>query len=372
MKTLATLSLRAGAIVASLALPALAQDDQAPRNEVSAGATYSSLYGAVAIVGAELADIGGSGVDFSADIRKGQTGYGGTARLRYVRPLATPQFGSDARLTFGAGIAASNWQDDSYNSRSDTLSVALDAQAAEQLGYTLRLFWQGDALSDPKASASPLVTAALGESSSAGVTAELHLGHLQGGVLPVAGAAVDGGVTWAGLGSRKTASVFVSGTAAQPVATGTTLVLRAEAGQVRGENGAPAGLLDRAFLGGTGGPRGFGFGGVGPRDYVAGSVDTPLGGQRYSTASAELRRDLSDRLSLGAFVDAGAVWDLGDAPVAGASGIIDDSRILRAAGGLAIYWDTPLGKVNLTLATPVKRQKTDSFNEISLGFLSSF
>ncbi len=348
------------------AAPAIAQN--APRNELSAGATYSSLHGAVGLIGFDGHDIGGSGVDLSLDYRKGQTGSGGTAQLRYSRDIAGDKLGQDAQLIFDAAFMGSNWSDEAYQSDTSKLSIGFGAAVSPNFSYTSKLFWQNDNLSDLGASASPLVTAAEGQSTSAGLAFDGHFGHLEGGALPLSGFGLDTGLSWAGLGDRMSNSAYAALTFAHPIGAKKTVVLRAEGGAIAGLQGQDVSILDRAFLGGAGGPRGFGFGGIGPRDFVDGSVDTPLGGQRYSTVSAEIRGEFSEKLAVGAFVDGGAVWDLGAVPLTGAMGPIDDSRKMRSSVGLAFYYDTALGKLSVNLAQPLQSQAHDSFNEISVGF----
>lgn len=345
---------------------------EAGGNELTAGATYSSLHGAVAVVGLDGKNIADSGVDLSVNFRKGKTGNGGNAQLRYGRDIAWDRLGQDARLYFGAEYVGSNWSDEAYKSETRKLSFGFSAGVSENFAYTSKLFWQKDNLSDLGASASPLVTAAQGSSTAAGLAFEGHFGHVTGGVLPMSGMGLDSGISWAGLGDRKSVSLFAALTAAHPVAENTAVIFRAETGNVKGLQGQDVSILDRAFLGGTGGPRGFAFGSLGPRDYVAGSTDTPLGGTRYSMISGELRRDISEKLSVGLFADAGAVWDLGASPVVGAMGTIDDARMMRASGGVSFYWETGIGKLNLSLAAPIRSQDTDKFNQISLGLLRSF
>ncbi len=341
------------------------------KGEVTAGATYSSLHGAVALIGLEGTNLGGSGVDLALNLRRGKTGQGGTARLRYGRDLGTEKLGQDAKLFFGAEYNGANWDDEAYQSQTRKLSFGLSARAGQSFGYAAKLFWQKDSLSGLGATASPLVTAEQGDSTAAGLAFDGQIGHMEGGVLPVAGASLDLGLSWAGLGERKTNAVYAAATMAHALDSNKVLVLRAEAGRIAGLDGQSVGMLDRAYLGGAGGPRGFAFGSIGPRDFVAGSVDTPLGGRRYSMLSTELRTDVNEKLSVGVFADAGAVWDLGGAQT-GAMGAIDDSRIFRASGGVSFYWDTAIGKLNLSLAKPLQIQENDSFNQVSLGLLRSF
>ena len=61
------------------------------------------------------------------------------------------------------------------------------------------------------------------------------------------------------------------------------------------------------------------------------------------------------------------MWDLGD--LTGAMGAIDDSQNFRSAVGLAVYYDTALGKISLNLAKPIRSEPHDGFNQISLGLM---
>lgn len=342
------------------------------RGEISLGASYSTQYGAIAVVGFEGANIGGSGIDAALNYRAGDTGQGGSARLRYSRDLQTSRLGRNAAFFVSGQVSLSDWTTEAYKNRAQELSFGVTADLSQTLSYSTRIFGKQDDLSGLGAGSSPLVTAALGKSTSAGMELVAHIGKVQGGVLPISGAQLDFGVTWAGAGDRKTTALFAATTLAHPIGTKNSAVFRAETGQITGLNGQNVGIQDRAFLGGSGGPRGFAFGSIGPRDLVAGSIDTPLGGTRYLSISTEIRRDLNDRLSLGVFADAGAVWDLGNEPTIGASGAIDDGRYMRSSGGVAVYLDTALGKVNLSLAQPIDARPNDNFNELSISLLRSF
>ncbi|NJS37903.1 MAG: BamA/TamA family outer membrane protein [Rhodobacteraceae bacterium] len=130
-------------------------------------------------------------------------------------------------------------------------------------------------------------------------------------------------------------------------------------------------MLDRAYLGGDM-PRGFAFAGIGPRDVTAGGVDFALGGNRYVTASVEVRAPTRmENLTLGAFVDAGSVWEL-DVTAGGASGVIDDAYSLRSAAGLSAYWQTGIGLVQVNLATPLAQESYDKDEVFSIGLSALF
>lgn len=342
------------------------------QGEISVGASYSSHYGAIVVLGFDGTNIGGTGIDAAIDFRRGEKGEGGTGRLRYNRDLQTERLGQNAQLFIGASFSLSDWDFEAYKNKSQELTFGIKADIGPALGYTAALFANSDELSQLGANASPLITAAQGTSTAAGAEIVAHIGKLQGGVLPTSGAQLDLGVTWAGGGDRKTSSLFAASAFAVPVSAKNFAVFRAETGRIQGLDGQSVGIQDRAFLGGSGGPRGFAFGSIGPRDVVPGSIDSPLGGNRYFTVSAEVRRDINDRLAIGTFADAGAVWDLGAAPLTGASGVIDDARHLRSSAGVAIYVDTGLGKLNLSIAKPIESKSYDTFNEVSLSLVRSF
>lgn len=188
--------------------------------------------------------------------------------------------------------------------------------------------------------------------------------------MPTMGQALDLTFAEALGGKRRYGRVEVAGYLARSFGKDWSASVRFGAGSIKGRKGQGVSISDRSFPGGRG-LRGFAAGGAGPRDYVAGSTDTPLGGQHYLLSSLELRRKLHERVSVGLFVDSGAAWGIDGAPV-GAMGPIDVSRHLRSSAGLSVYWKTGVGVMNVSIAKPLSRRPYDQTNAISLGLVSAF
>jgi outer membrane protein insertion porin family len=129
-----------------------------------------------------------------------------------------------------------------------------------------------------------------------------------------------------------------------------TLLINGEMGYADGLGGKPLPFFKYFYAGGTGSVRGYETASLGPRD-VNGDV---LGGNRRVVGNLEFLfpmpgiKDKSVRLS--AFVDAGYVWapeqnvELGD---------------IRAAAGIAVSWDSPVGPLKFSLAQPFRSQEGD-------------
>jgi len=142
---------------------------------------------------------------------------------------------------------------------------------------------------------------------------------------------------------------------------------------IEGEVGALASdsdgsrITDRFFLGG-GNFRGFQAGGFGPRDLDttgATSVDSALGGNYYAVvrAQASFPLGLPEEVGLfgGVFANAGSLWGLNDTTFTDTRGTytIDDSAEVRAAVGVSLFWDSPIGALRIDYANAVKTVEGD-------------
>lgn len=353
----------------ALVAPAAAQQTGGGA-EVSAGAAWSSTRGAIVSIGLEGENILQSGIDLGLEYREGEKGQDGRLRLRYVHEMGDTRLGTDTRLILSGLHSRSNWDDDGYATARSRLGLAVSARVARQIRVQGGVFWQEDSINDIKIDTSPLILSEQGHSDTVGIELTLSFGEIDHRQLPGHGQMLD--LTWtsAFAGDRHFDSLEMNAVIARRPAPDWALSLRLGGGAIEARDGQSLSIHDRAFLGGKA-PRGFGIGGVGPRDYLADVTDTALGGSRYVLASVELRRDISERFMMGAFVDAGSVWKLDGAPV-GAGGPVDDSYDLRSAAGLSLYWKTGLGIVNVSFAAPLSHREHDSVNRVSLNLISSF
>ena len=129
-----------------------------------------------------------------------------------------------------------------------------------------------------------------------------------------------------------------------------TFLVNGELGYADGYGGKPLPFFKNFYAGGVGSVRAFETASLGPRD-INGDV---LGGDRRAVGNFEVlfpmpgNKDKSVRLS--AFLDAGNVWGVGQKVSA---------SDIRAAVGLAVSWDSPVGPLKFSYGQPVKSQDGD-------------
>lgn len=140
-----------------------------------------------------------------------------------------------------------------------------------------------------------------------------------------------------------------------PIGREYTLMLNGEYGQGGGIGGKPLPFYKYYYAGGVGSVRGFKAGALGPVDPYATDSDQRIGGDRRLVMNAEFLfpmpgsgKDKSFRL--GAFVDAGWVWGVGEKLNVGD---------LRYSTGLSLSWSSPLGPLKFSLAQPLNRKEGD-------------
>jgi len=120
------------------------------------------------------------------------------------------------------------------------------------------------------------------------------------------------------------------------------------------------------FVGGIRTVRGFKNASLGPRD----SENDPLGGNLKTVANAELLFPApfgigEKSVRLGAFVDAGSVFDSID-------GDGFDSAGLRYSTGVSMTWMSPIGILGITLAHPLNDKNGDETEAFQFTFGSAF
>lgn len=114
----------------------------------------------------------------------------------------------------------------------------------------------------------------------------------------------------------------------------------------------------RFYAGGGGSVRGFPYQGVGPRL----ADGTPRGGVFLMESSLELRRDLTEKWGMAAFVDAGAV---------GSGGPVDFSD-LAVGAGIGVRYNLGFAPIRIDLATPVARRRGQPLMQVYVSIGQSF
>ncbi|MEW6292969.1 MAG: outer membrane protein assembly factor BamA [Pseudomonadota bacterium] len=140
-----------------------------------------------------------------------------------------------------------------------------------------------------------------------------------------------------------------------PVGRDTTLMLNGEFGLADGLGGRPLPFYKYYYAGGVGSVRGYKAGSLGPIADDATNTEERLGGDRRLIANAEFLfpmpgGGLDKSFRLGAFVDAGWVWGVGQKMNVGD---------MRYSAGLSLAWTSPLGPLKFSLAQPLNKKDTD-------------
>jgi len=129
-----------------------------------------------------------------------------------------------------------------------------------------------------------------------------------------------------------------------------TTMLNGEIGWAGGYRGKPLPFFKNFYAGGTGSVRGFETATLGPRD-TNGDV---LGGNRRIVFQWEELFPLPGykerNVRLATFLDAGMIWG-------------EDEKLrlqdMRAAVGVAISWDSPVGPLRFSFGTPIRKKPDD-------------
>lgn len=136
--------------------------------------------------------------------------------------------------------------------------------------------------------------------------------------------------------------------------------------------GGDSRITERFFLDGR--MRGFELRGVGPRDLGAGNRDA-LGGLRYAVAQfeADFPLGLPEEYGItgGVFMDVGTVWGLDNAGAAVDLEGSDQMRI-RAAAGVSLFWDTPIGPLRFDFSRALRKESYDRTQNFDLSIVTRF
>jgi translocation and assembly module TamA len=138
----------------------------------------------------------------------------------------------------------------------------------------------------------------------------------------------------------------------------TVAAVRARVGWIFGGKIPEVPASRRFYAGGGGSVRGYGYQEVGPRL----SDNTPQGGLSLLEGSFELRRKLTQRWGVVAFVDAGAVG----------TGRIPNGSDLSVGAGLGVRYDMGFGPFRFDVGVPLDRREGDAKFQVYISIGQSF
>ncbi|MBL8671348.1 MAG: outer membrane protein assembly factor BamA [Alphaproteobacteria bacterium] len=337
--------------------------EEKPTGELSFGVGYSTADGVLGDVAIRERNLLGKGQEL-------RLAFQGSTRTQQIDLGFTEPYFLDRPVSAGADVFRIR-QDRQNTSNYDQTELgfrlrsgyAITENMSQQLRYALRRV----TVENIGAGASTFITSQAGDSTYSEIGQSLIYDRRDNRFAPTAGyfgrlsndlAGLGGSVRY--LKSRLDGGYYYS------IIDGLVLAGVAEVGYIYGL-GEDVRLSDRFFLGGTK-VRGFRNFGIGPRDVVTSDA---LGGDRYYTASLELRFPLGLPEELGvsgrAFLDGGSLWNV---PASGPS-IRDDSS-LRAGTGLGIAWNSPFGPISVDYGIPFLKKNYDRTENFRVSFGTSF
>ena len=353
---------------------AQAQDIGMPTGYISVGAAYSERYGETAYLNISEDNFLGSDVGINIAAEYNRSGYRLSASLDTDYSPKIPGVTTTSYLDLSAYVDSHTWQGAAYNGKRIGANADLVFPVRDGLTLAVGYFIYDDTISDVAPDTSPLVAAEAGQKLTSGVQVSLYRDTTDVPLRPTRGTTLSLGAQYAGIGGDTNwAALTASGAVYTPLATNGVASAKFTAGHVRSLDGNAQRITERAFLGNDL-PRGFAFGGLGPRD-VSGATDTSLGGETYVATTLEtnfaVMETITGTIHAGAFWEAGSVWNLQETS-GGAMGEIDDTLHWRASYGVSISWVGNSSQLRLSWADAYKREVYDVTQPISLTFETSF
>tara|TARA_R110002072_G_scaffold141970_9_gene287305 strand:+ start:2427 stop:3500 length:1074 start_codon:yes stop_codon:yes gene_type:complete len=333
----------------------------AQSGDLSFGASYSTLHGPTGEVVFSAEELGAEKhISTSVSYRGGPEGEAGRWSF-----LWAPETESGT-LTYSASAHVQNWDHIHYESQGARLSVLRKMPVSSRVEVGVGAFVEYDDITSVT-STSSLLTRAVGEGVSAGITAlsRYEIGDFGPGLPEDQRLRLSASMRLAGLGDRKFGSLELVARFDAPLPEGFALATKLRGGFVRGLDDDYVSVLHRAFQG-EAEPRGFEYGGLGPRDTLTGD---PLGGTNYYAGSVEVRRSLGDApVVVGGFIDFGSTWSL-----PGASDLwLEDGHAVRATAGISLEISSELGSLRLAYAEPLTHEPHDRLQRVSVALVARF
>lgn len=153
-----------------------------------------------------------------------------------------------------------------------------------------------------------------------------------------------------------------------------TLRATLEAGALSWRGSNFARTVDRFTLG----PnviRGFEPGGIGPRD-ISNGVDDAIGGNYFAVArfEAEFPIGLPEEIGIrgGLFYDVGNLWDISNADLGSAGGVVGAGGSVRQVIGFSLLWDTAFGPLRFNFSQALQKEEFDREQTFDLTIQARF
>ncbi len=333
--------------------------------DVTFGAGFSSTNGPIGNIGLRERNLLGRG----QDLRLSFTLAGEATELDFS--FTEPYF-LDRNLAAGIDLYRTTNDRDDYSSYEEERiggSLRAGFDITDELRDVVRYTLENRDITDIDGGASLLVRSERGATLRSGVSNELTYDTRDSRFDPREGFLSSLRTDFTGLGGDVT---FVRGSVSAgywyTVYEDWTLSVRGSGGSMVGV-GEDTLISDRFFKGG-GQPRGFEYGGIGPRDRNTGDA---LGGKNFYTGTVEAAFPLDLPFDLDVrgrvFTDIGAAWAIDDnsIPVT-----VDESSAPRVTVGTGISWNSPFGPVVVDVGIAIVKEDFDETELFSFSFGTQF
>ena len=333
--------------------------------DVTFGVGFSSADGPIGNIGIRERNLLGRG----QDLRLGFTLAGKASEIDFS--FTEPYF-LDRNLAAGIDLYRTTDDRDDESSFEETRlggSVRAGFDITDEIRNVVRYTLEHRDITDVDGDASLLVRSEQGTTLRSGISNEISYDTRDSRFDPREGFITSLRTEFFGIGGDV---AFVRGSANagyyHTVYEDWTLSVRGSVGAMTGI-GEDTLISDRFFRGG-GNPRGFEYGGIGPRD---GNTGDALGGKYYYVGTLEgsfpldLPFDLDVRGRI--FTDIGAVWEIDDnsIPVT-----LQDSSSPRVTVGTGISWNSPFGPLVVDIGYAVVKEDFDETELFSFSFGTQF
>ncbi len=333
--------------------------------DVTFGAGFSSADGPIGNIGVRERNLLGRG----QDLRLSFTLAGEASELDFS--FTEPYF-LDRNLSAGVDLFRTpNDRSDESSFEEERLGGSLRAgfNVTDEIRNVVRYTLENRDITDVDGGASLLVRSEQGSTLRSGISNEIAYDTRDSRFDPREGFITSLRTEFFGLGGDVT---FVRGSASagyyHTVYEDWTISLRGSGGAIMGV-GEDTRISDRFFRGGSS-PRGFEYGGMGPRD---GTTGDSLGGKYFYTGTVEgsfpldLPFDLDVRGRI--FTDIGAAFEIDNnsIPVS-----LQDSSSPRVTVGTGISWNSPFGPLVVDIGYAVVKEDFDETEIFSFSFGTQF
>jgi outer membrane protein insertion porin family len=331
--------------------------------EITLGAGFSTVDGAVADIGIKESNLLGRGQNLRF---KGTIG---TRRQQYDIGFTEPYF-LDRELAAGFDLFKINQDlrtESSFDRNTTGGALRVGYALSEHLQHTLRYRLQQTDITNIREGASRYIREQGGVTTNSSISQIFTWEDRDNRFAPTDGYFLQFTQEYAGIGGNTNyLSHEFKGGYYIPFGNQWTLQFLGSGGHILGV-GEKVRIQDRFFLGGND-MRGFENSGVGPRDK---KTTDALGGNTYYTATSELHFPVGLTDDLGftgaVFVDAGSLWDVEDS----GADIVDNSKP-RFSAGVGLLWSSPFGPIRIDFAKALIKEDVDQTQNFHFSFGTRF